>query len=206
MTIPQNITTQWSEFVAEWCLGIEPVEAASEVERAFDALRRFWPEFFHEIEAKGAQGSRGVFTVMPAIQVGLTLAACGSLSGFGPVMARLRRGERSALAELEFAAALVSQGFTPVLEPKVGGKTLDCSVQIGSERVFAEVIAPEQTAGIRDAQATITRMADELIKYTLGTRTEVLLSGDPGSNPGRSDPRRRSPLCQLASIILRQPR
>jgi hypothetical protein len=180
MSIPQNIVAQWSEFVAEWCLGIEPVEAPYEVERAFDALRRLWPEFLNELEAQGEQGSRGISTIAPAIALGLTLAACESLNGFGPVMARLRQGERSALAELEFAAALVRCGFTPVLEPQLGSKTLDCSVGVGSERVYVEVIAPEQAAAIKDARATAMRMAEELVERTTGSRTEVLLSDEPG--------------------------
>jgi hypothetical protein len=176
MPIPQNITAQWSGFIAEWCRGIEPVEAPLEVERTFDALRRLWPEYLNELEA---QGSRGLSIINPAIASGLTLAACEPLSGFGPVMARLRRGEESALAELEFAAALVRCGFTPVLEPQVGSKVLDCSVGIGSDQVYAEVIAPEQSAEFKDAQTTVTGIAQKLVESTNGTRTEILLPGEP---------------------------
>jgi len=180
MPIPQNISAQWSEFIAEWCLGIEPVEKPSDVERAFEALRYLWPEFLDQLEAQGTQGSRGIYTIGTAITLGLTLAACEPLSGFGPVIARLRKGERSALAELEFAAALVRCGSTPVLEPQLGSKTLDCSVGVGSERVYIEVIAPEQAAGIKDAYATIQRIATELVERSMGIRTEVLLSDEPG--------------------------
>lgn len=181
MPIPRNIAAQWSEFVAEWCLGNEPDEAPAEVERAFDALRRLWPELLSQLEARATQGDRGISMVISAIANGLTLAACEQLSGFGPVMARVRRGEGSAWAELEFAAALVRCGFMPLLEPQLGSKTLDCSVGLGSERVYVEVIAPEQAAEINDAYTTIQRMATEIAERTTGTRTEVLLSDEPGT-------------------------
>jgi hypothetical protein len=61
MSIPPNIAANWPEFVAEWCLGIEPVETPSEVERSFDALRRLWPEFLNQLEVRGAQGDRGIY-------------------------------------------------------------------------------------------------------------------------------------------------
>jgi hypothetical protein len=180
MPIPQNITAQWSDFVAEWCLGIEPVEAPREVERAFDVLRRVWPEFLNELEAQGEQGSRDISMIAGAITRGLMLVACEPLSGFDRVMDRLRGGEMSALAELEFAAALVRCGLTPALEPQIGSKTLDCSVGVGSARVYVEVIAPEQAAGIKDAYATLQRMATEIVERTMGIRTEVLLLDEPG--------------------------
>jgi hypothetical protein len=84
------------------------------------------------------------------------------------------------MAELQFAAALVRCGYIPVLEPQVGSKTLDCSVGIGSERVYVEVIAPEQAAEIKDACTTIQRMSTEIVEQTMGIRTEVLLLEEPG--------------------------
>ncbi len=117
MSIPQNIPAQWSEFVAEWCLGIDPGYSPSEAQRALDALRRLWPEVINKLEAEAVHGSGGVATVVSAIALGQKLAACEPLMGFGPVMARLRKGEHSALAELEFAEALVRCGFKPALEP-----------------------------------------------------------------------------------------
>jgi hypothetical protein len=180
-SIPQNITAQWSEFVAEWCLGIDPGYAPSEVQRAFDALHRLWPEAINKLEADAAHGSGGVSTVVSAIAKGLTLAACEPLISFGPVIARLRNGEHSALAELEFADALVRCGFKPALEPQLGQKTLDCLVRVGSERVYVEVIAPEQAAEIKDAQATLERLAAEVVKRAKGSRTKILLSDEPGS-------------------------
>jgi hypothetical protein len=177
--IPPNIDANWCQFVTEWCLGVEPDETPSEVERAFDALRRYWPEVVEELEIQGAQGHRGISMVVSAVARGRTLAACERLDGFGPVMARVRRGERGAIAELQFAEALVRCGFLPVLEPKVGSKTLDCLVRIGSKRVYAEVIAPEQAAAVKDAESTLQRMATELVERTTGTRTEILLSEEP---------------------------
>jgi hypothetical protein len=94
-------------------------------------------------------------------------------------MRRLQQGEESAFAELQFAAALVRSGLRPELEPQLGSKRLDCLVDIGSERVFAEVIAPETPQAVRDAKAQIQGLADELIAKTAGTRTEVLLEAEP---------------------------
>jgi len=175
MYIPQDIVSRWSEFVADCCLGIPPAEAPSEVARAFDVLRRYWPEYIDELQR---QDTPGIGTIAPAIAQGLTIAACEQVRGFGPVMARLRGGEELALAELQFAEALVRSSLMPVLEPTLGSKTLDCSLDIGSDRVFVEVISPETAAGIRDAEAAIQRMAADLIECTKGTRTEILIGGE----------------------------
>lgn len=94
-------------------------------------------------------------------------------------MARVRRGERSALAELQFAAALVRSGLTPELEPRVGSKQLDCSVKVGSETVFAEVIAPETSEAIVDSYAVVERIAVEVVERNTGTHTEILLAVEP---------------------------
>ena len=48
--IPPNIDANWYQFVTEWCLDVEPEESPSEVQRAFDALRRFWPEVVEDLE------------------------------------------------------------------------------------------------------------------------------------------------------------
>jgi len=175
MQIPQDIVPHWSTFVDDWCLGIEPVEAPTEVASAFDALSRLWPEYLVEFQN---QGVRGLSIVMPAIARGLTLAACEPLAGFGPVLSRLRGGEESALAELQFAEALVRCSLTPTLEPRLGSKTLDCLVEIGTERVFAEVISPEMAASIMDVRDSVMRMATEVIERTTGTRTEIFIAGD----------------------------
>ena len=81
--IPPNIDANWHQFVTEWCLGVEPDETPSEVERAFDALRRFWPEVVEELEMQGAQGHSGISMVVSAVARGRTLAACERLDGFG---------------------------------------------------------------------------------------------------------------------------
>jgi hypothetical protein len=137
MQIPQDIVSQWSDFVTNWCLGTKLAEPPADVDRAFRTLRRLWPEYLNDLEARD---DRSIFTVTGVVSLGLTLAACEQLSGFEGVLARIRQGEHSAQAELEFAAALVRSGLTPELEPEYGSKRPDCSVQIDSERVFAEVI------------------------------------------------------------------
>lgn len=176
MQIPEDILQRWSSFVTDWCLGVEPVEPSTAVNGAFCTLRRLWPEYVNDIQE---QGARGIAVVASAVSLGLTLAACRPLKGFQPVMARVRQGENSALAELEFAAALVRSGLTPELEPQVRSRQLDCSVEVGSEIVLAEVITPETSEAIRDAYAAIERVALELVERSKGTHTEVLLTVEP---------------------------
>jgi len=176
MQIPENVGSQWSDFADVWCSGVEPDETPEVVDRAFRTLRRLWPGYVANIHG---QGTRGLVIIAPAISLGLTLAACEPLTGFDPVMTRVRQGERSARAELEFAAVLARRGLAPELEPQVGSKQLDCSVQIGSEAEFAEVIAPETSEAIGDAYTLVQRVVDELVARSRGTATEVLLVVDP---------------------------
>jgi hypothetical protein len=177
MQIPQDIVSQWSKFVTYWCMGTEPAEPPADVDRAFRTLRRLWPEYLNDMEARD---NRSIFMVARAVSLGLTLAACEQLSGFEGVLARIRRGEHSAQAELEFAAALVRSGLTSELEPEYESKRLDCSVQINSERVFAEVIAPETSDVIKDAYAAMQRLGATVTEQTPETDTEILLEADPG--------------------------
>ena len=179
IAFPNDIISQWSDFVTSWCLGAVPAEPPVAVDRAFRTLRRLWPEYVYDLQA---QDRRGLLTVAPAVSLGLTLAACEPLTGFDPVMARVRRGERSAQAELEFAAALVRSGFIPELEPEIASKKPDCLVKIGSEVVFAEVIAPEKSGAIGNEYAMVHRVVEELVARNRGTATEVLLAVDSAAH------------------------
>ncbi len=114
--------------------------------------------------------------IHPAIHLGLILLRCESLDGFREVLVRAKKGEASARSELEFAAGLVRIGLNPSLEPQLGAKKLDTRFVFDEQEVFCEVIAPERSDAMEDAEAQITAMARRLVQDNPDTEIEVLLS------------------------------
>jgi hypothetical protein len=126
-----------------------------------------------------ASGQAGLLYVAPLISLGLVLADSERLTGFGPVVTRLRAGEPSAFAELAVAAGLVRIGYPPTLEPPLGESVLDSVVNVDGRSVYIEVISPDTSAEMRAAREDVSQLATALVTSTAGTHTEVLLVGDP---------------------------
>ena len=175
MALPQLFGVTWEEFVLNWCLGNAPIEDRETVEGALSALVRLWPE---RVAAMAAINTRGLVLVSPAILDGLVLSVCENLEGFGNVLRRLKTGERSAYAELTFAARLVRAGFHPVLEPPLDGGFLDTLIPMDGGNVYCEVIAPETSDVIGEVRVAASALATILRDQNTGKRVEVLLSVD----------------------------
>ncbi len=167
-----SLDLPWADFVAHWCLGIEPEHSEAEAREALLAVERHWPERLDRMESHG----RGLMYIHPAIHLGLILLCCESLDGFREVLARAKKGEASARSELEFAAGLVRIGLIPSLEPQLGAKKLDTRFVFDEQEVFCEVIAPERSDAMEDAEAQMTAMAPRLVQDNPDTEIEVLLS------------------------------
>jgi hypothetical protein len=100
------------------------------------------------------------------------------LEGFENVLRRLKTGERSASAELTFAARLVWAGFRPILEPPLGDGSLDTLIPVDDSAVYCEVIAPETSNAIEEVKDAASALAGILRDQNPGKRVEVLFSGD----------------------------
>jgi hypothetical protein len=116
---------------------------------------------------------RGVVNIVIGVHHGLILRGCESMKGFGEVLARLRRGERSALSELTAATILTGAGFGPNFCPPSGGKRPDLVFPADGVNVFVEVVAPAQAKGIRDARAAMATFAATVIEQHPGTHIEA---------------------------------
>jgi hypothetical protein len=166
----------WSGFVAEWYLGVEPDAPESVIREAFEALDRYYPEYLDNLITSCR---RGVAFVAPAVDLGRALAHCVPMKGFGHVLRGIRAGNRSALAQLEFATTLKELGLEVTLEPELEGKHPDLAVSANGERVYVEVVAPELSAISKRGTQRIQHLANALIADSLGSEIEVLLLGDP---------------------------
>ncbi len=173
MPLRASFRLSWKEFIATWCLGITPAYTEQDVTLALEAVERCTPERLDQLERSG---QRGVLLISSAVHFGTVLKRCEPLQGFAPVLARLRAGEESALAELEVAAALVQIGLVPQLEPELGGKKLDAGFRYDGRDVYVEVIAPERSDAMKEASEAIHSLASRLANGNPGTRIEVLLT------------------------------
>ena len=122
--------------------------------------------------------AKGVMAMVPVLDLGVTLSACESLVGFGPVLTRLKNGEDGARSELEFAAALVKREYTPELEPRVGAKCPDASIAVGEDIVYVEVVRPDLSSDSRKAMSAIRKLSDGIMKLSRPERVEVYLLDD----------------------------
>jgi hypothetical protein len=173
MPLRPSLAVPWPTFVAEWCLGVEPLVSPDELTRALEALERLWPEYLDELEASGA---RGLLQVHPAARVGSILASCEALPGFAPILARIKLGERAALSELIFADALLGLGIVPVLEPALGNNKLDVGIPYEGETIYAEVVTPGRGDAISEAQEQISGISRALVPRCVGLSVELLLT------------------------------
>ncbi|SRR6266568_342598 len=173
MPLRASFRLPWQEFIATWCLGVPPAYTEQDVTLALEAVERCTPERLDQLERSG---QRGVLQISSAVYFGTVLKRCEPLQGFAPVLARLRGGEESALAELEVAAALVQIGLVPQLEPELRGKKLDAGFCYDGRDVYVEVIAPERSDAMKEASEAIHSLANRLADENPGTRIEVLFA------------------------------
>jgi hypothetical protein len=177
LKIPPAFGTSWDDFVTNWCLGVAPATNQTETVLALDALVRLLPEYVARVIN---QPSRGLGVIAPAIDVGVTLAACESLPGFSALLPRIRQGESSAFSEASYAAALKRTGCAPELEPVSGSGLLDTAVEWRGTPIYSEVISPERAETIIKVQNDVHALANDIrdLLALTGSTLEVLLETD----------------------------
>ena len=139
---------------------------------ALDALTRLFPE---ETEKYLASSSRGLWGVNPLLHFGRVLARCEDLKGFGPVLNRIRKRDRSAVIEATVAAGFVTQGYRPTFEPEVQGKHPDIGVDVQSQRVYVEIVSPTYSEDVRHATKTVNDLMGRVLASTAAIDTELYL-------------------------------
>jgi len=175
MGLASALGIDWPGFITEWCLSSIPGFTFIEADEAFTTLERLWPERLAELRA---QAGRGTALVAPVVHEGLVIARCESLREFGTVMTRVRRGERPAFSELRFAAALTRLGYEPELEPPLLGGKLDALITVQGKAVYAEVIAPDLSDAMQEAQRQMGSLARVLSAQNPGVCLELYFSAD----------------------------
>jgi len=102
------------------------------------------------------------------LRLGRRVARVADLQGFADLVPRLERGEQGAFLELLLAAALVSLGFQPVLEPrvdpfKIGGRRNDALIHVDGVPVFFEATRAEQSDEGTRSQSVAKSLGDTLL-------------------------------------------
>jgi hypothetical protein len=153
----ETIADSWDSFRHEWCLDVDPGYDQAYAVRALQALEALWPEVLAELHGSGG---RGIGAVGYPIHLGSALADTRECAGFESVLRRARKGERSALSELQFAAKCQRAGFKPDLDVEIGGKRLDLAVTIDGMMVYVEVVTPDKSDLDKDAYERVARARD----------------------------------------------
>lgn len=156
----------WDDFVREWFLGNPVSVSPEESRRGLDALRRWLPD---QLDRLVAASNRGPFIIEPAIRLGVRLAEAEPLLGFSELAARLANDEPGAHLELLLAAALLSLGHRPEIEPYVdpsagsSGKRNDAAITFAGSRVHFEATRADQSEEGARAQLTAQKMGEALV-------------------------------------------
>jgi hypothetical protein len=109
------------------------------------------------------------------IELGLLLNACHLLDGFPSVFHRLinENEHRSAYSELVVVATLQRLGHPARFEPPLEGKVLDALCEVGEDRVYIEVVAPEQPEAATEQQDRVDRLTAEVTSRISRCRVEI---------------------------------
>lgn len=175
MLIPDDLLTNWNQFIAECCDGSVPSEPPEMVQQAINTVRRLWPE---HLEAMAPLGT-GPAVAAPLIALGVDLMRCEARPGFAAILARLRGGEKPARAEIEVASAFAGGGLVFDLEPSLNGKTLDSVVRIDGADIYVEVIAPETSSAMANAYEALRKIAVVVVQHRAGVHVDVQLEEEP---------------------------
>ena len=165
--------------MTNWYLGSPPSINGKSAWEALHALERLLPEKIGDLLRRGIKGPA---VIAPLIDLGLTLQACENLVGFDNLLARMKQGENAAFSEGHVAAAFVKLGQTPELEPTLNGKRLDTLVYVGNEKVYIEVVTPDQSDVTNQAYAAMQGLAMKLTEQNAGTNVDVYLLTEPSPN------------------------
>ena len=85
MGLTSSFKITWPDFVATWCLNNAPGFSYDDVDTAFSALERLWPERLAEFFKWVAKGAAAVG---PLVHHGSLLESCERLRGFERVLNR----------------------------------------------------------------------------------------------------------------------
>ncbi len=166
----------WEQFLADWCLGVAPLQSPVEVARAFGALARRTPD---RLKAFQDLNKRGIAEVAPLVALGLAIAAIEHLPNFDGMLHRLNDGQAPAEAEIKVAAALQELSLSPVLEPPLGTRVLDAMVEVEGRLVYIEVISPATSDEMVEARTATLALAEQVVSREDGTHTELMLLEPP---------------------------
>jgi hypothetical protein len=174
---PPAFGSSWETFCAEWCLGTALGYSRDEVQRGLTTLSNLWRSKVEELTAAHRAGTRGTARMAWAIDCGLMLSDCQSITHFGPLLERLITGSRAAYAELVLVASLHRLGYFVVFESPDPGSA-DCMCGAGDSQVAFEVYAPDRSHASHDEHALVAKLETALKTAVPHSRTELgILSG-----------------------------
>ncbi len=173
--IPAGFGSSPEMFHSDWCLNVPAPFTDQEATRSLDALTRLHPQYIRSI-LEGP--TKGLLVISPAIDFGLVIADCEHLSGFEPVMDRVRNGEHGAKSELTLAAMMVRLNYLPIFGAPLKGKVLDLLISIDDRDIYFEVVAPHHSDTTTEAQRLSSQLTQTLQSQNSSCRVEVGLLTD----------------------------
>jgi len=176
-----DLGASWSHVVQTWFLGQPTAIPEDQGWLALGTLERLAPERIDELNQ--------LPTALPlmmsrALRLGLDLALCESCHGFERVLARVRKGERSAISEIMWGALLIRAGYLIELEPPVGRHRADTLIATGVNNVYAELIAPGLSKETTQKLEAMHVLAERVRLASYRVRLELCLSKDPRTIDG----------------------
>jgi len=171
-----DLGASWSHVVQTWFLGQPTTIAEDQGWLALGTLERLAPERIDELNQLPTSFP---LLMSRAIRLGLDLALCEPCTGFERVLARARKGERSAISEIMWGALLIRAGYSIELEPAVGTRRADTLIATEHGNVYAELIAPGMSKETTQKLEAMRVLAERVRLVSPRIRLELHLSKDP---------------------------
>jgi hypothetical protein len=170
--IPPDFGGSCEAFLTEWACAGALGYSTAEVFRALSTIGRIWPE---EVYRRASAPERGTAVAASTVDLGLLLASCEPVEGFGKVFRRLKNGERSAYSELVLTNGLQRLGHAVRLEPPLEGRVLDAKCVVHGHPIFFEVVSPERSEASLEEERVASAMITALRGRVSKCRVEIEL-------------------------------
>jgi hypothetical protein len=163
--LPSLFGGTWSAFVHDWCDGHVPGYPVSEAISALRTVGEQWPE--------AISGDRGMYSACALIELGKALNRTRMCLGFDALLARLKKLDQGAHAELIVASALIGQGLQVRLDVPYDGSVLDLAIESDTGPVYVEVTAPLESVHLAHQRTLCIEFGVRLDHANSGFSVEV---------------------------------
>jgi hypothetical protein len=179
------VSWRWEEIAEEWLAGAVIAVAPADIVTAFNVAERLLgPEWITRHRVQPGFITSGAPPTLAVVSVGQQLRLVEGSHGIEQLVDRLRRGDRSAFAELHAVSLCITadQNIEVEFEVSAADETHKPDFRLRQpdlEWVYVEVAAPDTSVAEENARLIIQRVSTVISAAQVGTALDVSFHRDP---------------------------